>query len=99
MVFFPTKIIGQSDGASRWRVCYQRGLPRLVYIYFEIFRFESVANIGIKHSNIYAGVLVTHSLKDEITLFANARIKSTLKLYEDFVFPAESGLICSDLLF
>ena len=22
--------IGQSGGASRWRVCYQRGLPRLV---------------------------------------------------------------------
>ena len=24
--------IGQSGEASRWRVCYQRGLPRLVYI-------------------------------------------------------------------
>ena len=23
--------IGQSGGASRWRVCYQRGLPRLVF--------------------------------------------------------------------
>ena len=23
--------IGQSGEASRWRVCYQRGLPRLVY--------------------------------------------------------------------
>ena len=23
--------IGQSGGAGRWRVCYQRGLPRLVY--------------------------------------------------------------------
>ena len=23
--------MGQSDGAGRWRVCYQRGLPRLVY--------------------------------------------------------------------
>ena len=22
--------MGQSGGASRWRVCYQRGLPRLV---------------------------------------------------------------------
>ena len=22
---------GQSGGASRWRVCYQRGLPRLVF--------------------------------------------------------------------
>ena len=26
-----TKNIGQSGGASRWRVCYQRGLPRLVW--------------------------------------------------------------------
>ena len=24
------KNIGQSGGASRWRVCYERGLPRLV---------------------------------------------------------------------
>ena len=23
--------MGQSGGASRWRVCYQRGLPRLVF--------------------------------------------------------------------
>ena len=28
--------IGQKDGASRWRVCYQRGLPRLVYQTFII---------------------------------------------------------------
>ena len=28
--FFYVKKIGQSGGASRWRVCYQRGLPRLV---------------------------------------------------------------------
>ena len=24
--------IGQSGEASRWRVCYQRGLPRLVFV-------------------------------------------------------------------
>ena len=29
-VFLRKKKIGQSVGASRWRVCYQRGLPRLV---------------------------------------------------------------------
>ena len=28
--FFSLKKIEQSGGASRWRVCYQRGLPRLV---------------------------------------------------------------------
>ena len=27
----PGLLIRQSVGASRWRVCYQRGLPRLVY--------------------------------------------------------------------
>ena len=27
----PSEKIGQSGGASRWRVCYQRGLPRLVW--------------------------------------------------------------------
>ena len=27
----PSEKIGQSGGASRWRVCYQRGLPRLVF--------------------------------------------------------------------
>ena len=26
----PSEKIGQSGGATRWRVCYQRGLPRLV---------------------------------------------------------------------
>ena len=30
MSFFPPKNIGLFDGASRWRVCYQRGLPRLI---------------------------------------------------------------------
>ena len=29
--FFYVKKIRQSGGASRWRVCYQRGLPRLVF--------------------------------------------------------------------
>ena len=28
--FLRKQKIGQSGGASRWRVCYQRGLPRLV---------------------------------------------------------------------
>ena len=31
--FLSLKQIGQSGGASRWRVCYQRGLPRLVLKY------------------------------------------------------------------
>ena len=30
-LFYPSEKIGQSCGASRWRVCYQRGLPRLIF--------------------------------------------------------------------
>ena len=30
-VIFFFFFFGQSGGASRWRVCYQGGLPRLVY--------------------------------------------------------------------
>ena len=33
----PSEKNGQSGGASRWRVCYQRGLPRLVYVYLKSF--------------------------------------------------------------
>ena len=29
-IFFFFFFFGKSGGASRWRVCYQRGLPRLV---------------------------------------------------------------------
>ena len=32
MTFFYLKKIRKIGGASRWRVCYQRGLPRLVFI-------------------------------------------------------------------
>ena len=38
--------MGQSGGASRWRVCYQRGLPRLVHIRTNMicnqFQFEDL---------------------------------------------------------
>ena len=33
------KKIGQSGGASQWRVCYQRGLPRLVFKESALGRF------------------------------------------------------------
>ena len=33
-LFFYFFIFFQSGGAIRWRVCYQWGLPRLVYQYF-----------------------------------------------------------------
>ena len=35
--FFCLKKIGLSGGASRWRVCYQRGLPRLVFVRVLLF--------------------------------------------------------------
>ena len=36
-LFFYFFIFGQSGEAYRWRVCYQRGLPRLVFIVFHHF--------------------------------------------------------------
>ena len=42
--FFLHKKIGQSGGASRWRVCYQRGLPHLALVdtlYFVVLIFAS----------------------------------------------------------
>ena len=36
---YPSEKIGQSGGASLWRVCYQRGLPRLVSIPYDVSIF------------------------------------------------------------
>ena len=47
--FFYVKKIGQSGGASRWRVCYQRGLPRLVSKYLvglTIVIFSDISQIS-----------------------------------------------------
>ena len=41
--FFREKKIGQSGGASRWRVCYQRGLPRLVSVTLEAYFWQILA--------------------------------------------------------
>ena len=51
------KKIGQSSRASRWRVCYQRGLPRLVLIGIQIFfwnmfhRYENMYILFLKPNN------------------------------------------------
>ena len=37
--FLCKKKIGKSGGASRWRVCYQRGLPRLVFLQIPVDGF------------------------------------------------------------
>ena len=58
LIFYvPKKIFwkknGHSGGASRWRVCYQRGLPRLVYIslWFGFWYFFS--RPGQSHGLLY----------------------------------------------
>ena len=46
--------IGQSGGASRWRVCYQRGLPRLVFDKIEVFpRPDTLCyTVELAHCNV-----------------------------------------------
>ena len=46
--FFP---IGQSGEARPWRVCYQRGLPRLVSLVCGIL-FKYLYDVKLKHSSI-----------------------------------------------
>ena len=49
MIFYTTKNIGQSGGASRWRVCYQRGLPRLVFKWLKLdFKGITLESVGKK---------------------------------------------------
>ena len=69
--FFSLKKKLQSGGASRWRVCYQRGLPRLVFPRFSLCRDSSppapaqvasrrwLARIYSRHESIVWGVRVT----------------------------------------
>ena len=40
--------IEQSGGASRWRVCYQRGLPRLVFFQLTNLSRDATPEIGQK---------------------------------------------------
>ena len=50
-VLFCLFLILQSGGASRWRVCYQRGLPRLVFTDLESQQpgvSESVKLLGVQ---------------------------------------------------
>ena len=48
------KKVGQSGGASRWRVCYQRGLPRLVFDKTELFpRPDTLCyTVELAHCNV-----------------------------------------------
>ena len=62
----PTPSSLQSDEASRWRVCYQRGLPRLVY--WQIYLF---GNIFVYIESVYVDVNVNRGCLP-INLFPNS---------------------------
>ena len=53
---------GQSGEASRWRVCYQWGLPRLVlrhFVYRPVGRFSTIHNVSVENNK---GLLPSASL-------------------------------------
>ena len=64
--FFCLKKKLLSGGARRWRVCYQRGLPRLVFLkithYFVYIILFSVAITSIKSSDTACDLLTGSSL-------------------------------------
>ena len=47
ILFFFCKTIGQSGRASRWRACYQRGLPRLFLLLSLLKPFAGAKNLHI----------------------------------------------------
>ena len=77
--------IGQSGGAVRWRVCYQRGLPRLVFIMFLCvflitLKLTLTLDQGLKNSiNYWSKLHVLFcqygTLKGNIKLFLEGKFK------------------------
>ena len=59
ILFFLNLFVGQSGEARRWRVCYQRGLPRLVFVKLEI---KTKLNFVKFKPNISAEPLCQNSL-------------------------------------
>ena len=47
LLLFFLSFFGQSGGASRWRVCYQQGLPRLVFLWLKLSLFIKISINGI----------------------------------------------------
>ena len=75
--FFYVKKIGQSGGASWWRVCYQRGLPRLVFTltWFEPEIFYQKKCVNYDKSN-----LLQNSVKAQKTQIVHKKMpKSNVK--------------------
>ena len=48
----------QSGEASRWRVCYQRGLRRLVYMLFKLNRANTASN-ELSETKVYTEYMNT----------------------------------------
>ena len=59
---------GQSGGASRWRACYQQGLPRLVFVYF-CFAWSSTFYFTLKCSNLEPGPCVPNMQNSNLGCF------------------------------
>ena len=67
--FFYFKKNGKIGGATQWRVCYQRGLPSLVLIYWHSINIK----LAIGHYSLY--------LNSPLQIIFFARIQHILKLY------------------
>ena len=80
------KKIEQSGGASWWRVCYQRGLPRLVFIQLEECCYQWVIILSDLHKRRFF-----HSFEKSLGL-ASAELSTKTLIY--FV-----GLLTTSTLF
>ena len=63
--FFLLKKQLQSCGAILWRVCYQRGLPRLVLVFMVFYRDHSIL-ILIDYDH---GILISHGIFAVLVFF------------------------------
>ena len=80
-IFFPF-FSGQFDEAYRWRVCYQRGLPRLVFYWEQsIFNRPGVAGAVLQSHLILIQLLIEGTFPHkEISLAISAsNTKETLQ--------------------
>ena len=73
--FVPLKKNKKSGGASRWRVCYQRGLPRAVFIDILEKRDIQLLSPSYFFFNIIFYVFEFHFNMDKFNLIANSDFK------------------------
>ena len=103
------KKFGQSGGASRWRVCYQRGLPRLVFLTFGKFQVVSfpskeglpfsVTPPAISHLPIMAQPFPPHYYKGGLptTLQPVSRLKTSYQQQVTILPPPSSSVLTRPL--